>query len=87
MTPPYQNTQIILVHAEEDLKTVKCNLCGKAYLRNCDMTFHLKGFGKRQLNANTALSISFKTKGRLESHEITHQQADTTCTKLQSGFG
>ena len=41
-----QNTHMILVHTEDELKRFKCTLCKMTFLRNCDLNSHLNHCGK-----------------------------------------
>ena len=73
---------MVLVYTEADLKTLKCNICGNAYLRNCDLASHLKKCGKKTIKGPLKCKHCcrfFKARDRLESHEITHQEKRFKC--------
>ena len=82
-----RNTHMLLVHAEEDLKTQKCTLCGKGFVRKCDLTFHLKQCGKSKESLISASDYKcqfccwrFKIQCNLEKHEIKHKEKPFSCS-------
>ena len=78
-----QNTHMIRVHTEEELKTFKCCLCGKAFIRNCDLTSHLRNCGKATQKRGPLkcryCSTFYKMQNKLDAHENAHQEKPFKC--------
>ena len=79
-----QNTHMILVHTEDELKRFKCTLCKMTFLRNCDLNSHLNHCGKTKSETRGTLkcghcSMFYKRQDKLDKHERTHAEKVFKC--------
>ena len=65
-----RNTHINLCHTEEMAKNVNCKVCGKSFVRACDLGNHMSSHKKhKKTNFNCSqCCIGFVTIGAFDKH-------------------
>ena len=78
-------THIALCHTEETLKTKKCSICGKQFLRSCDLRVHVASHnGQKHDKLKFRCSSchgGFALNKSYERHVKTHEIKSFKCTK------